>query len=84
MINFPAIQPPLERRRHFRNTNFVGDIAGAQPDTVKHAIRTNRVTNPLNPVREDKKKSRATYALCKKSVGPPFFIPAKKSLYRSS
>jgi hypothetical protein len=43
-------QPPVERRRHFRNTNFVGDIAGAQPDTVKHAIRTNRVVNPLNPV----------------------------------
>lgn len=28
----------------------MGDIAGAQPDTVKHAIRTNRVVNPLNPV----------------------------------
>lgn len=44
------MQPPIEIRRHFRNTNFVGDIAGAQPDTVKHAIRTNRVSNPLNPV----------------------------------
>ena len=28
----------------------MGDIAGAQPDTVKHAIRTNRVVNPLNPM----------------------------------
>lgn len=44
------MQPPIEMRRHFRNTNFVGDIAGAQPDTVTHAIRTNRVSNPLNPV----------------------------------
>jgi len=43
------MQPPLEARRHFRNTNFVGDIAGAQSDTVKHSIKTNRVTNPLNP-----------------------------------
>ena len=43
------MQPPLEKRRHFRNTNFVGDITGAQPDTVKHAIRTMRATNPLNP-----------------------------------
>lgn len=42
-------QPPLESRRHFRNINHIGDIEGAQPDTVKHAIRTNRKTNPLNP-----------------------------------
>jgi hypothetical protein len=41
-------QPPLEDRRHFRNTNFVGDIAGAQADSVKHAIRTLRVVNPLS------------------------------------
>jgi len=44
-----SMQPPIESRRHFRNTNFVGDIAGAQSDTVKHSIKTNRVTNPLNP-----------------------------------
>lgn len=44
-----AMQPPLEARRHFRNINFVGDIEGAQPDTVKHAIRTKRKVNPLNP-----------------------------------
>jgi len=44
-----AMQPPIEQRRHFRNTNFVGDIAGAQSDTVMHCIKTNRVTNPLNP-----------------------------------
>ena len=43
------MQPPIEKRRHFRNTNFVGDIAGAQSDTVMHCIKTNRVTNPLNP-----------------------------------
>jgi len=42
--------PPIDKRRHFRNTNFIGDIAGAQPDTVVHAIRTDRVTNPLQPV----------------------------------
>lgn len=45
-----AMQPPMEKRRQFRNTNFIGDIAGAQPDTVVHAIRTDRVTNPLQPV----------------------------------
>jgi hypothetical protein len=44
-----SMQPPIEQRRHFRNTNFVGDIAGAQSDTVMHCIKTNRVTNPLNP-----------------------------------
>jgi hypothetical protein len=43
-----ACQPPLEQRRHFRNTNFVGDIAGAQADTAKHAIVTLRVVNPLS------------------------------------
>ncbi|GMI02962.1 hypothetical protein TrLO_g8767 [Triparma laevis f. longispina] len=64
-----AMQPPLEQRRHFRNTNFVGDIAGAQSDTVQHCIRTNRVTNPLNPaytsldgdpMQIDQNKSKAT------------------------
>uniref|UniRef100_A0A7S2DC98 Uncharacterized protein n=1 Tax=Octactis speculum TaxID=3111310 RepID=A0A7S2DC98_9STRA len=44
------IYPPMEARRHFRNTNFIGDIPGAQPDTVNHAMRTDRVTNPLEPV----------------------------------
>ncbi|KAK7240495.1 hypothetical protein SO694_00111013 [Aureococcus anophagefferens] len=43
------MQPPLEKRRHFRNTNYIGDITGAQPDTVKHSIRTQRETNPLHP-----------------------------------
>jgi len=43
-------RPAKEDRKHFRNTNFVGDIPGAQADTVKHAIRTERVVNPLNPV----------------------------------
>lgn len=51
----PGWQPPmelrplLEDRRHFRNTNFVGDISGAAADTVVHSIRTNRVVNPLLP-----------------------------------
>lgn len=44
-----TVHPPLEDRRHFRNTNFIGDIEGTQPDSVKHAIRTTRQTNPLNP-----------------------------------
>ncbi|KAJ8610107.1 hypothetical protein CTAYLR_007080 [Chrysophaeum taylorii] len=44
-----AIQPPLDQRRHFRNTNYVGDIQGAQSDSVRYAIRTERKTNPLNP-----------------------------------
>lgn len=33
----------------WRNTNFVGDIVGAQADTVVHSIRTQRHVNPLNP-----------------------------------
>ncbi|GMI47560.1 hypothetical protein TrCOL_g2163 [Triparma columacea] len=64
-----AMQPPIEQRRHFRNTNFVGDIAGAQSDTVMHCIKTNRVTNPLNPsytdldgmvMQSDQPKTKAT------------------------
>lgn len=46
----PQMNPPLEARRHFRNTNFMGDIPGAQADTVKHSICTDRHVNPLNPV----------------------------------
>lgn len=48
-----AMQPPLEKRRHFRNTNFVADIVGAQADTVAHCIRTKRETNPLDPAYVD-------------------------------
>lgn len=46
----PQVNPPIEARRHFRNTNFMGDIPGAQADTVKHSICTDRHVNPLNPV----------------------------------
>ncbi|CAM9740433.1 unnamed protein product, partial [Choristocarpus tenellus] len=46
----PKMNPPLEARRHFRNTNFMGDISGAQADTLKHSICTNRHVNPLNPI----------------------------------
>ena len=38
-----------ERRDHAR-TNFCADIEGAMPDTIRHAIVTNRRTNPLVPV----------------------------------
>lgn len=42
---------PMQRpRRDFSRTNFCGDIDGAMPDTIKHAIVTNRQTNPLAPV----------------------------------
>lgn len=46
----PQVNPPLEARRHYRNTNYMGDIPGAQADTVKHSICTERHVNPLNPV----------------------------------
>lgn len=46
----PKMNPPMEARRHFRNTNFMGDIPGAQADTLKHSICTNRYVNPLDPV----------------------------------
>jgi hypothetical protein len=32
-----------------RETNYVGDIPGAQADTVSYAFRTNRQVNPLDP-----------------------------------
>ena len=44
------LNPPIEKRREFRNTNFIGDIEGAHPDTIKHSITTSRTTNPLNPI----------------------------------
>lgn len=46
----PKMNPPMDARRHFRNTNFMGDIPGAQADTLKHSICTNRYVNPLDPV----------------------------------
>ncbi|KAG5182261.1 hypothetical protein JKP88DRAFT_164721, partial [Tribonema minus] len=44
------LHPPLEQRRHWRNTNYVGDIRGASADSVRHAIRTDRHVDPLNPL----------------------------------
>lgn len=41
---------PNSKRTEFRNTNYLGDIIGAQADSIKHSIRTTRVTNPLQPV----------------------------------
>lgn len=46
----PQMNPPLQARRHFRNTNFIGDIPGARADSIKHSICTNRQINPLDPV----------------------------------
>lgn len=37
-------------RREVKNTNFIQDIDGAQVDSVKHSIVTNRITNPLQPI----------------------------------
>lgn len=44
-----SIEEVYQSRREFRNTNFLGDINGAQADTIKHSIVTKRETNPLNP-----------------------------------
>jgi hypothetical protein len=44
-LGYPMYRP----RRDYARTNFCGDIEGALPDTIKHAIVTNRRTNPLAP-----------------------------------
>lgn len=42
-------EPRSVDRREFTNTNFVGDIEGAQADSIKHGITTNRELHPLLP-----------------------------------
>ena len=37
-------------RREVKNTNTTQDIEGAQADTVKHSITSNRLTHPLVPL----------------------------------
>lgn len=37
-----------EKRRHFRNINFTGDIKGAQAGTMRRALRTTRATTDPN------------------------------------
>lgn len=37
-------------RREYRNTMITSDVPGAQADSVKHSIQSNRLTNPLAPV----------------------------------
>ena len=44
-----SLSLPMDRRREFRNTNFLDDIPGAHSDTIKHSIVTRRSTNPLDP-----------------------------------
>ena len=36
-------------RRHFRSTNFVGDVQGAVADSLELGIVTNRVVDPRVP-----------------------------------
>ncbi len=43
-----GVPPPA--RRHYRQTNNVKDIEGSTADTYKPYPRTNRQTNPLQPV----------------------------------
>jgi hypothetical protein len=38
-----------EQRRHFRNTNYVGDINGTTAGTRQRGLRSNRVTDPNAP-----------------------------------
>lgn len=42
--DFPGL--PMENRRHFRQTNFVGDIEGSQAGTRRRGLCTQRTTNP--------------------------------------
>ena len=37
-------------RREYTRTNYIADIKGSEPDSIKHSIVTTRVTNPLVPV----------------------------------
>ena len=37
-------------RKEYRNIMSTQDVQGAQADTVKHCIASNRLTNPLTPV----------------------------------
>lgn len=41
---------PNTLRKDFKNTNYIGDIIGAQADTKKTTFHTTRQTNPLQPV----------------------------------
>lgn len=45
-----SLSLPMNRRREFRNTNYLGDIPGAQADSIKHSIQTKRSTHPLQPL----------------------------------
>lgn len=47
---FVGWQTQKQPRRDFRNTNFIGDIQGAQADSIRPGIVTKREVNPLVPV----------------------------------
>lgn len=47
---YPGWVPPNKRVvRQVRPTNQTSDIMGAQADSFQHGIRTNRISNPLDP-----------------------------------
>lgn len=46
---YPGWIPHQITRTEFKNTNVIHDIKGAQADTIKHGITTNRIINPLSP-----------------------------------
>ena len=46
----PSSGLPIDQRRHWRNTNFIQDIPGAQAGTRRRGIATNRVTDPNLPL----------------------------------
>ena len=46
----PGWRPTDFPRREYKNTNYLGDIPGAQADSIKHSIITKRETHPLVPV----------------------------------
>jgi hypothetical protein len=47
-----TVEPVFFDRREWKNTNYIGDIVGAQADSIKHSIVTRRSTNPLQPIYE--------------------------------
>lgn len=68
---------PNSKRTEFRNTNYLGDIKGAQADSVKHSIVTQRLTNPLQPVYQALDPGEVIYGPIKPLIPSELVDPKK-------
>jgi hypothetical protein len=75
----PGWRKTLLPRREYRNTNYIGDIKGANSDSIKKGIVTKREVHPLTPVYQSLDPGELLLPLIPPLIPPPMVeIPTNK------